>query len=40
MYFSSTPYTGVPGEPIPVTSEEEIFEILNYPYKKPEERNL
>ncbi|XP_059046320.1 DNA polymerase beta-like [Achroia grisella] len=32
--------TGVPGEPVPITSEEEIFEYINYPYKKPEERNL
>ncbi|XP_064382642.1 DNA polymerase beta-like [Halichondria panicea] len=32
--------TGVPGEAIPVTSEEEVFDILNYPFKKPEERNL
>ncbi|XP_031770701.2 DNA polymerase beta-like [Galleria mellonella] len=31
--------TGVPGEPIHITSEEEIFEYINYPYKKPEERN-
>ena len=32
--------TGVPGEPIPVSSEEEIFQIVDYPYKKPEERNV
>ena len=32
--------SGVPGEPIPVSSEEEIFEIIDFPYKKPEERNV
>ncbi|XP_067121922.1 DNA polymerase beta-like [Centruroides vittatus] len=31
--------TGVPGEPLPVTCERDIFEYINYPYKKPEERN-
>ena len=31
---------GVPGEPIPVSSEEEIFEIVDMSYKKPEERNV
>lgn len=32
--------TGVPGEPIPVTSEEEIFELIDMDYKQPHERNL
>ena len=32
--------TGQAGEPIPVSTEEEIFEIIDLPYKKPEERNL
>lgn len=32
--------TGVPGEPIPVSSEEEIFQIVDFSYKKPEERNV
>ncbi|CAK1601026.1 unnamed protein product [Parnassius mnemosyne] len=32
--------TGVPGEPVPITSEEDIFDYIDYPYKKPEERNL
>ncbi|XP_037084109.1 DNA polymerase beta-like [Pollicipes pollicipes] len=32
--------TGTPGEPVPVTSEEEIFEYLQYPYRRPEERSL
>lgn len=32
--------TGVPGEPIPVTSEEEIFELIGMDYKQPHERNL
>ncbi|XP_067010757.2 DNA polymerase beta isoform X1 [Anabrus simplex] len=31
--------TGVPGEPVPVTSEEDIFDYIDYPYKKPEERD-
>ncbi|KAJ0175568.1 hypothetical protein K1T71_008727 [Dendrolimus kikuchii] len=31
--------TGLPGEPVPLSSEEEIFEYIDYPYKKPEERN-
>lgn len=31
---------GIPGEPVDITSEEDIFEYINYPYKKPEERNL
>ncbi|CAH2108288.1 unnamed protein product [Euphydryas editha] len=32
--------TGVPGEEVQITSEEEIFDYINYPYKKPEERNM
>jgi DNA polymerase beta len=32
--------TGQPGEPLPVSSEEDIFDYINFPYKKPEERNL
>lgn len=32
--------TGVPGEPIPVSSEGEIFEIIGMDYKQPHERNL
>ena len=39
MFYFIFP-TGVPGEPIPVESEEEIFDILDYTYKKPEERNM
>jgi len=31
--------TGQPGEALTVTSEEDIFDFINYPYKKPEERN-
>ncbi|KAM3964098.1 DNA polymerase beta-like isoform 2-T3 [Aphomia sociella] len=31
---------GVTGEPVPLSCEEEIFEYINYPYKKPEERNM
>lgn len=30
--------TGTPGEPLPVTSEEDIFDILGVDYKKPSER--
>jgi hypothetical protein len=30
---------GIPGEPIVVTSEEDIFEYIGYPYKKPSERD-
>ena len=30
--------TGVPGEPLPVQSEKDIFEYIDYPYKKPHER--
>jgi DNA polymerase beta len=32
--------TGIPGEPVPASSEEEIFQIIDFPFKKPEERNL
>lgn len=31
--------TGVPGEPIPISSEEEIFEYIDFPYKEPKDRN-
>lgn len=31
--------TGTPGEPVVVTSEEDIFEYIGYPYKKPNERD-
>ncbi|XP_014251968.1 DNA polymerase beta-like [Cimex lectularius] len=30
--------TGVPGEPVKVTSEEDIFDYIDFPYKKPMER--
>ncbi|XP_044764101.1 DNA polymerase beta-like [Coccinella septempunctata] len=30
---------GTPGEAVPIHSEEEIFEYIQFPYKKPEERN-
>ncbi|XP_022165404.1 DNA polymerase beta-like [Myzus persicae] len=32
--------TGIPGEPVEINSEEDIFDYLDYPYKKPEERNI
>ncbi|KAJ4434325.1 hypothetical protein ANN_22882 [Periplaneta americana] len=31
--------TGVPGEPVPVTSERDIFEYIGYAYKMPCDRN-
>ncbi|KAB7493902.1 DNA polymerase beta [Armadillidium nasatum] len=30
---------GVPGKPVRISSEKQIFDILNYPYKKPSERD-
>ena len=33
-------YTGIPGEAIPVEAEEEIFAIIEFPYKAPHERNF
>lgn len=30
---------GVPGEPVEITSEKDIFDCIEYPYKNPEERN-
>ncbi|XP_046962599.1 DNA polymerase beta-like [Vanessa cardui] len=32
--------TGVPGEPVQIESEEDIFDYIDYPYQKPEERNM
>ncbi|KAL4148348.1 hypothetical protein QTP88_002612 [Uroleucon formosanum] len=32
--------TGIPGEPVEINSEKDIFEYIDYPYKKPEERNI
>lgn len=29
---------GVAGEPLPVSSEKDIFEYLDYPYKEPKDR--
>ncbi|KAK4877994.1 hypothetical protein RN001_010500 [Aquatica leii] len=31
--------TGVPGEPLPITCEEDIFDFINFPYKTPNERS-
>ncbi|KAF5284918.1 hypothetical protein FQA39_LY16873 [Lamprigera yunnana] len=31
--------TGVPGEPLEINSEEDIFDCIGFPYKSPEERN-
>ena len=33
-----TLFTGTPGEPLPVTSEEDIFDYLDYDYKEPCDR--
>lgn len=30
---------GVPGDPLPVSSERDIFDYIDFPFKKPEERN-
>ena len=38
LFMSLSP--GIPGEPIPVESEEEIFAIIDFPYKTPSERNF
>lgn len=32
--------TGTPGESLPVSCEEDIFDYIDYPYKKPEERSV
>jgi DNA polymerase beta len=32
--------TGVKGDPLPVTSEQDIFSILDLEYREPSERNL
>jgi DNA polymerase beta len=31
---------GVPGEPLPVSSEKDVFDIIGLEYKSPEERNI
>lgn len=31
--------TGVPGEPLPVTSERDIFDYIGMAYKEPTDRN-
>lgn len=31
--------SGVPGEPVEITSEKDIFDYIDYPYKEPHERN-
>lgn len=40
LFIVIFPIIGVPGEPIPVSSEQEIFEIIGMDYKEPSERNL
>lgn len=31
--------SGIPGEPVEISSEEDIFDYIDYPYRKPEDRN-
>ena len=38
--FFLLPRLDVPGEPIPVSIEQEIFEIIDMDYKEPSEMNL
>lgn len=33
-------FAGVPGEPLPVTSEEDLFDYIGLEFKTPEQRNL
>jgi len=33
-------YTGVLGEPLPVTSEQDVFDYIGMDYKEPHERNM
>ncbi|XP_075211388.1 DNA polymerase beta-like isoform X2 [Lycorma delicatula] len=32
--------TGVPGNPVKITSEKDVFDCIDYPYKTPSERNV
>lgn len=32
-------FLGIPGEPVEINSEQEIFDYLDYPYREPNERN-
>lgn len=32
--------TGVPGEPLPVASEEDVFDYIGMSYRKPQDRNV
>nr|CAI5817277.1 unnamed protein product [Callosobruchus analis] len=38
-YLRPVGSTGIPGEPVEIKSEEDIFDFIDYPYKKPEERD-
>ena len=40
VFFSIFVITGVPGEALPVTSEEDVFDYIGMAYKKPSERNM
>jgi len=33
-------YVGVPGEPLPVTAEQDVFDYIGMNYKQPHERNM
>ena len=39
MMLFPFPFQGEAGEPIPVSSEEDIFEIIDMPFVKPEDRS-
>ena len=40
LYFMSDVCVGVAGEATPVTSEQEVFDIIGMKYKRPDERNM
>jgi hypothetical protein len=39
-YNKSIDHTGVPGEPLPVTSEEDIFDYIGMDFKEPKDRSM
>ena len=40
MMLFPFPFQGEAGEPIPVSSEEDIFEIIDMPFVKPKDRSM